>query len=115
MRPRLAGATQLLEALPKCVVGVVRRGVDLEQLLERRARPLVLAAVVVSPPKGLEDGCLAGLQPRCPLENGRGLCVVALAEQLAPPLEQGVGGLVLAAGLSIPSGVGQVGGIGLAG
>ena len=54
MRPRLGGTAQLLEALAQREVGVVRRRVDLEQLLERRPRPVVLAGVVVGLPQRLE-------------------------------------------------------------
>ena len=54
MSARLASPAQLLQALPQRVVGVVGGRVDLEQLLEGLARPVVLTAVVVRPAERLE-------------------------------------------------------------
>ena len=84
-----------LQALAERVVAVVRRRVDLEQRLERRARALGLAGVVVRPAERLEDRALARLEPVGPLEDDRGLGVVASLEQRLAALEQLVGGLAL--------------------
>ena len=56
--PRLARTAEPLQALAERVVGVVGRRIDLEQLLERPPRALVLAAVVVRPAERLEDRAL---------------------------------------------------------
>ena len=62
-------------------MAVGRRRIDVEQLLERLRRALVLAAVVVGPPERLEDRALARLQARRTLEDDRGLGVVPLLHE----------------------------------
>src|SRR5439155_16492619 len=78
----LAGASQLLEALPQRVVRVVRGWVDVQQELEGFGRPSVLSAVVVGAPERLQDGPLARLQTGGARENGRSLRVMACPHQL---------------------------------
>ena len=82
-----------LEALAEREVAVVRRRIDLEQRLERLARALGLAGVEVRPAERLEDRALAGLEPVGPLEDDRGLGVVATLEQRVAALEEVVGAL----------------------
>ena len=56
----------------------------------------MLAGVVVGPAERLEDRALARLEAVGPLEDDRGLGVVAALEQRVAALEQLVGGLALA-------------------
>src|SRR4029079_3499057 len=86
--PRLALATELLEALAECELRVVRRRVEVQERLERRARRVVLAGVEVRPPERLEDRRLRGLKLRRPLEDDRGLRVMAPLEEALAALQQ---------------------------
>ncbi len=95
MRAGLLAASQLLEALAHREVRVVGRGIDLEEPLERRAGGLVLAGVEVGPTKGLQDRCLAWLQPVGPFEDDGRLGMVASLEQRLTTLEQLVCGLLV--------------------
>ena len=61
MGPRLGGAVELAQAGREREVRPVRRWVDVEQLLERLARQVELAAVVVRAAERLEDRALARL------------------------------------------------------
>jgi len=95
MRPRLIPSAQLLQALAEPEVSVVGRGIELQELLERRPSAIMLAAVVVRPAERLEDRCLAGLLAIGPRQHDGGRSEVALPQQGAPPLEELVRGLVV--------------------
>ena len=82
--PRLVRAAELLQALAEGEMRVVGRRVDLEELLERRAEPIVLAGVVVGPAERLEDRRLARLLAIGPLEDDRRLGEVALVRRSWP-------------------------------
>src|SRR4051812_8797480 len=73
--------------------------VEVEQALERRARSVVLAGVVVGPAECLEDRCLAGLLAVGPLEDGRRLGEMALLEERRAALKELVRRLAIAVGL----------------
>ena len=98
MRAGLVAPAEALEALAEREVRVMGRRVDLEERLERHAGTLVTAGVVVGPTERLEDRGLAGLQAGGPLEDDRGLGMVAALEQLVAALEQLVGALVVVGG-----------------
>lgn len=91
----LIDALQLAQALGQGEVGPRRRGIDLEELLEHLASPVVLAAVLVGPAKRLEDRALARLGPGGSLEEDRRLGVVATSNQRVAALEQAVDTLAL--------------------
>ena len=83
MRAGLLAPAEPLQALAEREVAVVRRRIDLEQRLERHARPLGLARVEVGPAERLEDRALARLEPVGPLEDDGGLGVVPLGRAVA--------------------------------
>ena len=92
---RLLPPAEPLQALAEGEMAVVRRGIDLEQRLERRARSLGLAGVEVGAAERLEDRALARLEPVGPLEHDGGLGEVTSLEQILAALEQLVGALAL--------------------
>jgi hypothetical protein len=94
VRPGRVRLAELLEALTQREMGVVRRRVDVEERLERRARALVLARVVVGAAQGFQDRGLARLLAIGPLEDSRSLGEVAPLQERRAALEKLVGGLV---------------------
>jgi hypothetical protein len=94
MRAGLVAPPESFEALAQGVVRIRRRWIELEQLLERGPRGLMLAGVEVRPPERFEDRRLAGLGPVGALEDDRRLRVVPPVQQRLPTLQQFVGRLL---------------------
>src|SRR5439155_18195088 len=86
---------EALEALAEAEMTVGGHRIDLDEATEGLRGALVVAAVVVGPSERFHDRSAARLEPARSLEHDRRLCMVALAQQLVPALEQRVCPLAL--------------------